>query len=44
MVNRSRNGYAYTMIDIEDEVNGDIIPGLVEKINQIEGIVTARII
>ncbi|MEH7416094.1 phosphoglycerate dehydrogenase [Neobacillus drentensis] len=44
MVNRSRNGFAYTMIDIEDEVNGDIIPGLVEKINQIEGIVTARII
>ena len=44
MVNRSRNGYAYTMIDIENEVNGDIIPGLVEKINQIEGIVTARII
>jgi len=44
MVNRSRNGYAYTMIDIENEVNGDIIPGLVEKINQIEGIVTARVI
>ncbi|MCM3726656.1 phosphoglycerate dehydrogenase [Neobacillus cucumis] len=44
MVNRSRNGYAYTMIDIENEVNGDIIPGLVEKINQIEGIVTSRVI
>ncbi|MEH7118985.1 phosphoglycerate dehydrogenase [Neobacillus vireti] len=44
MVNRSRGEYAYTMIDIEDKVNGDIIPGLVEKINQIEGIVTARII
>jgi D-3-phosphoglycerate dehydrogenase len=44
MVNRSRGGYAYTMIDIEDQVNGDIVPGLVEKINQIEGIVTARII
>ncbi|MEH7547855.1 MULTISPECIES: phosphoglycerate dehydrogenase [Bacillaceae] len=44
MVNRSRNGFAYTMIDIEDEVNGEIIPGLVEKISQIEGIVTARVI
>ncbi|MFJ7729126.1 phosphoglycerate dehydrogenase [Neobacillus sp. NPDC097160] len=44
MVNRSRGGYAYTMIDIDDQINGDIIPGLVEKINQIEGIITARII
>ncbi|WP_160725167.1 phosphoglycerate dehydrogenase [Bacillus sp. USDA818B3_A] len=44
MVNRSRGDYAYTMIDIEDKVNGDVIPGLSEKINQIEGIVTARII
>lgn len=44
MVNRSRGGYVYTMIDIVDKVNGDTIPGLVEKINQIEGIVTARII
>jgi D-3-phosphoglycerate dehydrogenase len=44
MVNRSRGDYAYTMIDIDDKVNGDIIPGLSEKINQIEGIVTARII
>ncbi|MFC3885592.1 phosphoglycerate dehydrogenase [Bacillus songklensis] len=44
MVNRSRGGYAYTMIDIDNKVNGDIIPGLEEKISQIEGIVTARII
>ncbi len=44
MVNRSRGGYAYTMIDIDNKVNGDIIPGLEEKIKQIEGIVTARII
>ncbi|MFT8322019.1 MAG: phosphoglycerate dehydrogenase [Bacillus sp. (in: firmicutes)] len=44
MVNRSRNEYAYTMIDIDNEINGDIIPGLEEKIKQIEGIVTARII
>ncbi|MEH7501017.1 phosphoglycerate dehydrogenase [Neobacillus drentensis] len=44
MINRSRGEYAYTMIDIDNKVNGDIIPGLVEKINQIEGLVTARII
>ncbi|MFZ7944125.1 phosphoglycerate dehydrogenase [Neobacillus sp. 19] len=44
MVNRSRGEYAYTMIDIDDKINGDIIPGLVEKIGQIDGIVTARII
>lgn len=44
MVNRSRGEYAYTMIDIDNKVNGDIIPGLEKKINQIEGIVTVRII
>ncbi|MCL6572311.1 MAG: phosphoglycerate dehydrogenase [Bacillus sp. (in: Bacteria)] len=44
MVNRSRGDYAYTMIDIDNKVNGDVIPGLSEKINQIDGIVTARII
>lgn len=44
MVNRSRGNYAYTMIDIDEKVNGDVIPGLVEKINAIAGIVTARII
>lgn len=44
MINRSRGGYAYTLIDIDNEVTGDIIPGLEEKINQIEGIVSARII
>ncbi|WP_138420793.1 phosphoglycerate dehydrogenase [Aquibacillus sediminis] len=44
MVNRSRGEYAYTMVDIEDEINGDITPSLEKKINQIEGIVTTRII
>lgn len=44
MVNRSRGSYAYTMIDIEDKVNGNIIPGLEQKINEIEGIVITRII
>jgi len=44
MVNRSRGDYAYTMIDIDNEVNGEVIPSLVEKIEQIAGIVSVRII
>jgi len=44
MVNRSRGDYAYTMIDIDNEVNADIIPSLEVKIKSIAGIVTARII
>ncbi|KAF0819992.1 MULTISPECIES: phosphoglycerate dehydrogenase [unclassified Cytobacillus] len=44
MVNRSRGEYAYTMIDIDNKVNGDVIPGLLEQINQIEGIITSRVI
>lgn len=44
MVNRSRGEYAYTMIDIDNKINGETIPGLVEKIGQIEGIVTSRVI
>ncbi|KMY55572.1 3-phosphoglycerate dehydrogenase [Bacillus sp. FJAT-27231] len=44
MVNRSRGDFAYTMIDIDNKVNGDVIPGLEAKISQIEGVVTIRII
>ena len=44
MVNRSRGDYAYTMIDIDNKVNGDVIPALEERIKQISGMVTARII
>ncbi|MGP4080666.1 phosphoglycerate dehydrogenase [Pseudalkalibacillus sp. R45] len=44
MVNRSRGDYAYTMIDIDNQVNGDDIIGLEEEIKQIEGIVTVRVI
>lgn len=44
MVNRSRNEYAYTMIDIEDKVNGDVIPSLYEKVKAINGVITARVI
>ncbi|PKG23368.1 phosphoglycerate dehydrogenase [Niallia nealsonii] len=44
MVNRSRGEYAYTMIDIDNEVTGDILPALYEKIAQIEGVVSTRLI
>ncbi|MRH41409.1 3-phosphoglycerate dehydrogenase [Aquibacillus halophilus] len=44
MVNRSRGEYAYTMVDIENDVNDETIPMLEEKINQIQGIVTNRMI
>lgn len=44
MVNRSRGEYAYTMIDIDNKLNGDITPGLKEQLNQIDGMVTVRII
>lgn len=43
MVNRSRGDFAYTMIDIDGEVNGDILPGIEEKINQIANVVTVNI-
>ncbi|MDR0139615.1 phosphoglycerate dehydrogenase [Metabacillus idriensis] len=44
MVNRSRGDYAYTMIDIDTNVTSNIIPLLEEKINLIEGMITARFI
>jgi D-3-phosphoglycerate dehydrogenase / 2-oxoglutarate reductase len=44
MVNRSRGQYAYTMIDIDEQLNSNIIPEIKEKISLIEGIVTVRIL
>lgn len=44
MINRSRGEFAYTLIDIDEKVNGDIIPGLHKMISQIEGIITNRVI
>ena len=44
MVNRSRGDFAYTMIDIDNTLDGDVIPGLEEKIGQVEGIINVRII
>ncbi|SDY79943.1 D-3-phosphoglycerate dehydrogenase [Evansella caseinilytica] len=44
MVNRSRGEYAYTMIDIDNKINGDIIPSLEKKIKQIADMVAVRMI
>lgn len=44
MVNRSRGDYAYTIIDIDDKVNGETIPRLEERIKEIDGIITLRFI
>ena len=43
MVNRSRGDYAYTMIDIDGDVNGEVLPGIEEKIGQISNVVTINI-
>lgn len=44
MINKSRSGYAYTMIDIDEKVNGEILPGIEAEINQIEDVIRIRII
>lgn len=44
MVNRSRGDYAYTMIDIDEKVNGDVLPELTKDIENIAGMVTVRFI
>uniref|UniRef100_UPI00403F03D2 phosphoglycerate dehydrogenase n=1 Tax=Niallia sp. XMNu-256 TaxID=3082444 RepID=UPI00403F03D2 len=44
MINRSRGEYAYTIIDIDNQFNGDLAPILEEKIKQITGMVSVRII
>ncbi|TLS36507.1 phosphoglycerate dehydrogenase [Pseudalkalibacillus caeni] len=44
MVNRSRGEYAYTMIDIENEVDGDKVLRLEEQVKEINGVVTTRVI
>ena len=44
MVNRSRGQYAYTMIDIDEQLNGDVIPEINKKISLIDGIVTVRVL
>lgn len=44
MVNRSRGEYAYTIIDLDSQVDQEIMTSLEGIISQIEGIVTVRMI
>ncbi|WP_458415374.1 phosphoglycerate dehydrogenase [Schinkia sp. CFF1] len=43
MVNRSRGDFAYTMIDIDGEVNSEVLPGIAEKITQVANVVTVNV-
>ena len=40
MTNKSRNDYAYTIIDLDSAGNADLI----EKLEAIEGVIRARVI
>jgi D-3-phosphoglycerate dehydrogenase len=40
MVNKSRGDYAYTVIDIDTSVNGDVV----NKLNAIEGVLKVRVV
>ncbi|MHA6251741.1 phosphoglycerate dehydrogenase [Oceanobacillus sp. CAU 1775] len=44
MINKSRGGYAYTMIDIDEEITGDILTRIESEINQIEDVIRIRVI
>ncbi|WP_373894279.1 phosphoglycerate dehydrogenase [Virgibacillus sp. CBA3643] len=44
MINRSRGDYAYTMVDIENEVDDAIVSSLEEEMNRIPDIVAVRVI
>ncbi|WP_449354860.1 phosphoglycerate dehydrogenase [Virgibacillus natechei] len=44
MINRSRGDYAYTMVDIEDEVDDAIVSSLEEEMKRIPDIVAVRVI
>ncbi|NRG32088.1 phosphoglycerate dehydrogenase [Niallia circulans] len=44
MINRSRGEYAYTMIDIDNQVADEIVPLLSKQLKEIDGIVMLRVI
>lgn len=44
MVNRSRGDYAYTMVDIENEVDDATVSSLEQEMNQTQDIVAVRVI
>jgi D-3-phosphoglycerate dehydrogenase len=44
MINKSRENVAYTMIDIDEKVNGEVLPGIQAEINEIADVIRVRII
>ncbi|HZG72459.1 MAG TPA: phosphoglycerate dehydrogenase [Chondromyces sp.] len=44
MVNRSKGEWAYTMIDIDNKINGETIPSVEARISEVAGVVRVRII
>ncbi|MDQ0215295.1 D-3-phosphoglycerate dehydrogenase [Oikeobacillus pervagus] len=44
MLNRSKGEFAYTLIDIDNEVEDAIVPELKEKIKTVSGVVRVRVI
>jgi len=40
LVNKSKGNYAYTVIDVDTPVNGDVI----NKLNSIDGVLKARVV
>ena len=44
MLNRSKGEWAYTLIDIDNKVNGDVLPSVEARMEEIKGVVAVRII
>lgn len=44
MINKSRGDFAYTMIDIDEKVNGDVLPEIEKEIRAIKDVIRIRII
>ncbi|MGG4013018.1 phosphoglycerate dehydrogenase [Bacillus smithii] len=42
MLNRSKGEWAYTLIDIDNKVNGDVLPSVEARIKEIKGVVAVR--
>ena len=42
MINKSRGDLAYTMIDIDEKVNGDVLPGIEADIKEIKDVIRVR--
>ena len=40
MLNKSRNDYAYSLFDLDDAVNADVI----KKLEEVEGVIKVRVV